>query len=188
MALSVGFYNNYCNYNLFKNKPFKLFISFNKIQWAAVWHNNQRYQGKQTKATHLYIKPCQRHLQKEIHHGAPLSPKRREAEYFQSIGICTVFRNRKPSRNCSEGLEGMHLDGVVNMSAIVDFPPFCSRHCLTRSRVILLLTMTSQQWRLAGMANSLYLVLWLMLRVKLLMALNQLTDPKFNYSTLMSCD
>ncbi len=53
-----------------------------------------------------------------------------------SIGVRAASPSRRASRNCSKGLEEMLLDGVANVSAIVDFfPPFlfCSHDHLTRS-------------------------------------------------------
>ena len=51
-----------------------------------------------------------------------LSSNRRDSGNFPvSIDVCAAFPCRRASRNCSNGVEEMLLDGVANVSAIVDF-------------------------------------------------------------------
>ena len=44
-----------------------------------------------------------------------------KTESLPGTVICAAFFSRIASRNCNKGLEEMLLDGVANVSAIVDF-------------------------------------------------------------------
>ena len=48
-----------------------------------------------------------------------LKSKEEIKRFFISIGVCGSFLGRRAARNCRKSQEGMHLDGVVNESAIV---------------------------------------------------------------------